>query len=193
MKKKHFNKKIVLAVILVLVLFVIGVVTFNVYRNNRIRVLVPQIKQYQNKLQFDKVQDVCDKLDKLGYNVDAVRKANEYDLEAADVLITYLQSLHDANQTLAQGTGDSLSTVLQDLREPYEAFANIPDSESSDLGKYIKEIKDNPVHELLVSDYIYNYSGDDSSLVASSYIKIVQEAIDTIFDIEQPFEYDFDK
>ncbi len=193
MEKKSINKKSVFIIVLSIVLIVIGIVSFNIYKNNKIRTLVPQIEQYQKELQFDKVKEVCDKLDKLGYNVDDIKKANEYDLEVADTLINYLQALNDANHKLNQGIGVSLSDVLQDLREPYEAFADLEDSELTDLGKYIKELKDNPVHELLVNKYIYNYSSNNNSLLEMSYVVIVQNAIYSVFDIEQPFEYDFDK
>ncbi|MDE6759858.1 MAG: hypothetical protein K2J90_04155 [Lachnospiraceae bacterium] len=193
MEKKSINKKSVFIIVLSIVLIVIGIVSFNIYKNNKIRALVPQIEQYQKELQFDKVKEVCDKLDKLGYNVDDIKKANEYDLEVADTLINYLQALNDANHKLNQGIGVSLSDVLQDLREPYEAFADLEDSELTDLGKYIKELKDNPVHELLVNKYIYNYSSNNNSLLEMSYVVIVQNAIYSVFDIEQPFEYDFDK
>ena len=191
--KKRVKVMICIGIFVVLLVIVIVSIFFlkKANRQKRIDSLLMQLEQYYQKLDLDNAEKCIDELGELNYeNIADIREKLEYDKSVQKDVIEFYNDITDADTKLKNYSVTSMNMLMSNLKETLNEFDELPENENTELGQYIKSVKNNTMYKTLKSqlDTDIDKVDFDYGLVREGYIMVFETYTDEILKIEFPYE-----
>lgn len=196
--KRVKKNKIVVPIVLIVILVIIGIGVFcgwNQYqkiqeekRKEQIESLLSQVDELYLILDFDGIQTCYDALNELGYDISKQQEILEYERKVYPDAYGYYVAIKEFDEKLQKGEYSSLRLLVDTLKSPTEKFENLEINNESEIGKYISNVRSNPMYSVLNSEYVNSTEYDlDYYLTQWGYADILGMHSEMI--LEEKFPY----
>ncbi|MCR4658302.1 MAG: zinc ribbon domain-containing protein [Lachnospiraceae bacterium] len=139
---------------------------------------------------FDKIEECYDSLDALKYDTTKQRSVLEYDKFVYEEVYAYYVAMRNFDDALNNHSYKSLKELVDGMKPYLEKITELSVNEDSKLGRYIKEVQDNP----MLAGLLYTYYGDnididlDYALTQSDHVMILRTYTSELVNIEFPYK-----
>lgn len=183
LKKKSIMKIISIAIILIVIAsaFFVAYEIYEKEKAKQIQQCEESAKRYMAEAEYDLAEECYDKLDQWHIDTQSERILLNYERRIRPEVLAFDASIEKIRDDLKNRNYDSLSSKVNELKEPMDRLEQLEINLDSLYGQYISSMIDNPLYKVIRDDYIdSNNYNLDSGLTSWGYEMIIHDLLEEL-------------